>query len=87
MCRLIIRQGGRLAFREDALLMQILLWEVCRSCFGVWSVHDYYHKGIPYVLKEVSRFLNNDPWAPVAIPPGARGHDDVRVDLRKPSPS
>jgi hypothetical protein len=50
-------------------------------------VHDYYYKGIPHVLKEVSRFLNNNPWAPVVIPPGARGHDDVRVDLCKPSPS
>jgi hypothetical protein len=50
-------------------------------------VHDYYYKGIPHVLKEVLRFLNNNPWAPVAILPGARGHDDIQVNLRKPSPS
>jgi hypothetical protein len=84
MCRLIIWQGGRLAFREDALPLQIPLWEVYCSCFGVQSVHNHHYKGIPHVLEEVSRFLDDDPWAPVAVLPGARGHNNVGIDLRKP---
>jgi hypothetical protein len=40
-------------------------------------VHDYYYKGVPYVLKEMLGFLNSDPQAPVAVPPGACGHDDI----------
>jgi hypothetical protein len=47
-------------------------------------VHDHYYKGIPYVLEEVLRFLDNNPWAPVVVPPGARGHNNVGIDLRKP---